>query len=91
MSPFRTRLFQLLAPSPSEPARHIPREGDDVEQWLTAERDQHSDRFGEPPAWFLIDALLADYQAHARAGVPLDQPPCSCTPADCAGCDRHPF
>lgn len=71
---------------------HIPRQGDDVEQWLTRERDQRGDMHAVDPEWFLIDDLIRRYQAHARLGVPLDQSPCRCTGADCAACDqRHPF
>ncbi len=93
MSPFRTRLLQLLTPGPSGPAKHVPARDDDIATWLKQQRDQMEDRFGRLPAWYVLDDLLDTYRLHADTVTPLDQHvPCACTPADCAGCDnRHPF
>lgn len=76
MSPFRTRLFQLLTPGTSEPERYVPSRDDDVAAWIKARRDEHEDRYGRYPEWYAIDALLDQYRLHADTGTPLGEHVC---------------
>ncbi len=94
MSPFRTRLFQLLAPSPSEPERYIPARDDDFATWLKARRDDLLDGYGAdcpPPAWHTVDALLDLYRLHADTATPLGQHVCEAGNRDDCGHESHPF
>lgn len=73
MSPFRTRLLQLL--TPTEPSVHVPARGDQVEAWLRAQRDSLLDGPAyPPPEWHTVDRLLALYETHADTRTPLDKP-----------------
>ena len=84
MTLLRRFLAAVAHTGPGYDLPHIPRPGDDVEQWLTDRRDQEEDRYGRLPAWYVIDGLLQDHRRHAAVGTPLDQP--LPEPAD-----RHPF
>lgn len=88
MSPFRTRLFQLLTP---EPARNLPARDDDFATWLKARRDEHEDRYGQAPAWYVLDDLLNTYRLHADTATPLGEHVCEAGNRDDCGHDTHPF
>ena len=60
-----------------------PARGDAVEQWLRAQRDVHSDKYGVTPAWFILDDLLNLYRLHADTATPLDQHCCEGNGCDC--------
>lgn len=62
----------------------IPTRDDAVAQWLKARRDEHSDRYGRLPAWYVLDELLDTYRLHADTGIPLGQPVRG-------GAEPHPF
>lgn len=50
----------------------LPSRHDAVEAWLIAQQDALIDDYGYPsPEWFVVDALLGQYQHDADAGLPL--------------------
>jgi hypothetical protein len=62
----------------------IPCRGDQFEQWLKTQRDQHREQTDD---WILVDELLDQYRLHADTGTPLDQHVCEGgSPDDCASC-----
>lgn len=107
MSILRRLAAAVTHSGPGYDLPHIPSRDDDFATWLKARRDEHEDRYGRAPAWYLLDDLLETYRLHADTGTPLNEhvcegkaigdceclepPTCWCTPADCAGCNRHPF
>ena len=70
---------------------HIPSRDDDFATWLKARRDEHEDRYGRAPAWYLLDDLLDLYRLHADTGTPLNEHVCEAGNRDDCGHDNHPF
>jgi len=70
---------------PSYQPEPRPRRGDQVEQWLKAQRDEYESEASEQ--WKALNEALDTYRLHADTGTPLDQHVCEGGNVDdCAGC-----
>jgi hypothetical protein len=76
LAALRRALAALTHTGPGYDPPRQPRRGDDVEQWLKAQRDAQADQYGRTPAWYTLDDLLDAYRLHADTGTRLDQHVC---------------
>jgi hypothetical protein len=80
-------LDALTHSGPSYQPAVQPRRGDQVEQWLKAQRNDCPER---TDSWNLLDHVLDTYRLHADTRTPLGQHVCEGGNFDdCAGCHQE--
>ncbi|MGW4270809.1 hypothetical protein ACWEGQ_00225 [Streptomyces seoulensis] len=67
---------------------HRPQRGDEFEQWLKAQRDEHRDT--GHGVWSTLDSLLDRYRLHADTGTPLGEHVCEGRVAGDCECLEQP-